>query len=144
MADVASLPDRVRSFYQRVNHEREAALSDLPALYAPDVHFINPVVDQRGLAAFEAVWRRAFSMYAVFEFRDVVATGNDERFMLAYSMSIQFGVGPVFTTDMMTDCQGTGGRVTRCRDYFDPLGTLVGPFGPMRWVYRAVFRRLVA
>ena len=55
MLQAASLPNRIKEFYERVSIEREAALIDLPALYADDVHFINPVVDQHGLAAFREV-----------------------------------------------------------------------------------------
>lgn len=139
-----ALPARLKTFYERVNVDRDAALEDLPDLYANDVHFVNPVVDQRGLTAFFGVWKKAFRMYKVFEFTNIVVTGTDEVFSLTYSMNIRFAIGPTFVTDMMTDCRGRDGKVFYCRDYFDPLGTLVGPIAPLRWLYRFVFRFLVA
>ena len=139
-----ALPARLKAFYERVNVERDAALDELAGLYADNVHFVNPVVDQRGLQAFFGVWKKAFRMYKVFEFTNIVVTGTDEVFSLTYSMNIRFAIGPTFVTDMMTDCRGRDGKVFYCRDYFDPLGTLVGPVAPLRWLYRFVFRFLVA
>ena len=139
-----ALPSRVKAFYERVSIERDAALDELRELYTDDVHFVNPVVDQRGLPAFLVVWKKALRMYRVFEFTNIVVTGTDEVFSLTYSMNIRFAIGPTFVTDMMTDCRGRDGKVFYCRDYFDPLGTLVGPVAPFRWLYRFVFRFLVA
>jgi ketosteroid isomerase-like protein len=141
---VDTLPTRLKAFYERVSIERDAALDDLATLYAADVHFVNPVVDQRGIAAFLGVWKKALRMYRVFEFSDIVVAGTDDVFSLTYSMNIRFAIGPTFRTDMMTDCRGRDGKVVYCRDYFDPLGTLVRPIAPLEWLYRFVFRFLVA
>ena len=138
------MPTRLKAFYERVSVERDAALDDLGTLYASDVHFVNPVVDQRGIAAFLAVWKKALRMYRVFEFTNIVVAGTDEVFSLSYSMNIRFAIGPTLRTDMMTECRGRDGKVFYCRDYFDPLGTLVRPAAPLEWLYRFVFRFLVA
>ncbi|MFT3708516.1 MAG: nuclear transport factor 2 family protein [Archangium sp.] len=140
----SELPRRVKEFYERVSTEREKAMDQLPQLYAADVHFINPVIDQIGLEGFTGAWTKAFKQYKRFEFVDVAVTGTDEQFNLTYSMNIKFSFGPVFTTEMSTHCRGKDGKVVYCRDYFDPLGTLVGPFGIFRWLYRVIFRQLVA
>lgn len=139
-----ALPARVKMFYERVSVEGDAALDDLSMLYTADVHFVNPVVDKRGIGAFLAVWKKALRMYRVFEFSNIVVAGTDEVFSLTYSMNIRFAIGPTFRTEMMTDCRGRDGKVFYCRDYFDPLGTLVGPIAPVKWLYRFVFRFLVA
>lgn len=144
MLPTASLPYRVKAFYERVSVERDGALSELPNLYAADVHFINPVVDQHGLASFKEAWDTGLRKYKVFEFHDIEVVGNDEQFTLTYSMSIAFGFGPVFKTDMATSCRAAGGKVVLCRDYFDPLGSLMQPLGPLNWLYRKVFGVLVA
>jgi hypothetical protein len=138
------LPHRIQEFYERVSIEREAALVDLPALYGDQVHFINPVVDQHGLAAFREAWDTGLRKYKVFKFHDIDVVGTGERFTLTYSMTIAFGVGPAFRTDMMTSCRGRDGKVVFCRDYFDPLGSLMQPFAPLNWCYRKVFGVLVA
>jgi ketosteroid isomerase-like protein len=144
MLQAASLPNRIKEFYERVSIEREAALVDLPALYGDDVHFINPVVDQRGLAAFREAWDTGLRKYKVFRFHDIDVIGSDDRFTLTYSMTIAFGLGPSFRTDMTTSCRARDGKVVFCRDYFDPLGSLMQPFGPLNWCYRKVFGVLVA
>ena len=144
MLQPASLPNRVRAFYERVSQERGAALVDLPNLYSEDVHFINPVVDQRGLAAFRGAWDEALRKYKVFQFHDIEVIGTDEQFSLTYSMTISFGFGPSFITDMATSCRARDGRVVYLRDYFDPLGALMQPLGPLSWCYKKVFGLLVA
>jgi hypothetical protein len=139
-----ALPARVKAFYERVAVEREAVLDELASLYTSDVHFVNPVVDKRGIGAFLMVWKKALRMYRVFEFSNIVVAGTDEVFSLTYSMNIRFAFGPTFRTDMMTECRGRDGKVYYCRDYFDPLGSLVDPFTPIKWLYRFVFRFIVA
>jgi ketosteroid isomerase-like protein len=141
---VAELAQRVKRFYERISIEREGALGELKELYSADVRFINPVVNQTGLPAFEQAWHKALKQYKRFEFKDITVTGTDEIFSLTYSMNIKFAVGPTFVTEMSTDCHGKDGKVVFCRDYFDPLGTLVGPFAPLSKLYKVVFRRLVA
>lgn len=140
----SSLPHRIKAFYERVSAERGAALDELTTLYTDDVHFINPVVDQRGMASFREAWHIALRKYKVFTFHDIEVTGSDELFSLHYSMTISFGFGPSFTTDMATICRARDGKVEFLRDYFDPMGSLVQPFGPVRWLYRKVFGVLVA
>ena len=71
------------------------------------MHFINPVVDQHGLAAFREAWEKALRKYKVFLFHDIEVIGTDEQFTLTYSMTIAFGFGPSFTTDMATSCRAT-------------------------------------
>jgi len=144
MLQPASLPLRIKDFYERVSVERGPALVDLPQLYADSVHFINPVADERGLAGFRGAWELALRKYKIFRFHDIEAIGTDEQFTLVYSMSIGFGFGPTFTTHMVTVCRATDGKVVYLRDYFDPLGTLMQPLGPFNWIYRKVFGVLVA
>lgn len=139
-----SLPHRIKAFYERVSVERGAALDELTELYTDDVHFINPVVDEHGMASFREAWDIALRKYKVFKFNDIEVTGSEELFSLNYSMTISFGFGPTFTTDMATVCRTRDGKVAFLRDYFDPMGSLVQPFGPVRWLYRKVFGVLVA
>jgi len=140
----ASLPNRIKAFYERISAERGAALVDLAELYDDEVHFINPVIDQRGLKAFGQAWNEALRKYRTFLFHDIEVIGTDEQFSLTYSMTISFGFGPSFTTAMATTCRARAGKVAYVRDYFDPLGALVQPVAPLNWCYRKVFGVLVA
>lgn len=139
-----ALPQRVKRFYERISVERDAALEDLPRLYSDDVRFINPVVDERGLTTFTEYWKKALRQYKTFEFKNVEVTGTDELFSLTYSMKVRFAFGPTFESDMSTDCHAKNGKIHLCRDFFDPLGMLVQPFGPVSWLYKKLFGYLVA
>jgi hypothetical protein len=139
-----SLPQKVKRFYERISEEGAPALEELPKLYAADVHFINPVVDERGLDLFTKQWVRALQQYKTFRFVDVQVVGDERMFTLTYSMSIKFSFGPTFHTAMMTDCHAEDGKVRFCRDYFDVVGSLVEPFPVLTWVYKKVFGLLVA
>ena len=93
-----------------------------------------------GLAAFREAWEKALRKYKVFLFHDIEVIGTDEQFTLTYSMTIAFGFGPSFTTDMATSCRATRRQGRLLRDYFDPLGSLVQPLGPVHWFYREALR----
>ncbi|CAN5727569.1 hypothetical protein BH09MYX1_BH09MYX1_58960 [soil metagenome] len=138
------LPQRVKRFYERVSTEGAAALPELSELYSDDIHFINPVVDERSLRAFEKQWVKALKQYKIFRFENLEVIGDDQIFTLTYSMSLKFSFGPTFKTEMATDCHGRDGKVFFCRDYFDPLGALVQPFPVASWLYKKVFGLLVA
>lgn len=139
-----ALPQEVKEFYERVSTEREQALDALPGLYSHDVRFINPVVDKQGLDNFTQQWKLAFKKYKIFEFKDIQVTGDEQFFSLTYTMSLSFGFGPIFKSDMATDCHARDGKVFFCRDYFDPLGSVVAPFPVLNWLYRKIFSHLVA
>lgn len=146
-ASVPSIKDRIRSFYERISVDRDAALEELPKLYTADVHFINPVGDNAGLDAFTQNWVRALSQYSLFEFKDIEVTGTEEIFSLTYSMRIKLKAlpfSPVFVSAMATDCHSKDGKVFFCRDYFDVGGTLLSPFPPLLWVYKKIAGLLVA
>ena len=138
------LPQRVKQFYELVNVDRAKALEQLPLLYAADVQFVNPVADQTGLQRFIETWKGAFKLYTLFEFENVRVMGTEEAFALTYVMKLKFSFGPVFPSEMATYCLSRDGKVFYCRDYFDPLGSLVTPFPPFNWLYRFIFSRLVA
>jgi hypothetical protein len=142
--DENSLPQRVKRFYERMSTEGEAAMPELKELYSDDIHFINPVVDEVGLAAFEVQWQKALKSYKIFQFENVVVVGTEEVFTLTYDMNVKFSFGPIFKSSMATDCHGKDGKVYLCRDYFDVFGMLVGPFPPLAWMYKKVFGILVA
>jgi hypothetical protein len=144
MLQPLSLPNRLKQFYERVSIERGAALVELPELFDEGIHFMNPVVDQKGLVAFRAAWDKALRKYKVFKFNDIEVIGNDEQFSLTCSMSISFGFGPDFPTDMATLCRCKDGKIVFLRDYFDPLGALVQPLTPADWLYKKAFGVLVA
>lgn len=139
-----SLPYRMKDFYERMGSERATVLERVPALFAPDVHFINPVVDHRGLEAFLHVWRRALRLYKTFECENVEVSGTDAHFFLSYTMHIRFVVGPTLHIPMSTECRAKDGKVTQCRDYFDPMGALAATAAPAKQVYRRVIGLLVA
>ena len=138
------LPQRVKQFYELVNTDRDKALEQLPLIYSDDVQFVNPVADKTGLQLFIETWKGAFKLYKLFEFQNIEVVGTEEAFALTYTMNLKFSFGPVFPSPMATWCQSRNGKVYYCRDYFDPMGSLVTPFPPFNWLYRFIFSKLVA
>lgn len=143
--EVGRLPERIRAFYERVNEEREGALIELPELYDGEMIFANPVLEEQGIDAFESFWHEAFAKYKIFQFDGLeLAAESEEFFTMTYSMRVAFCIGPTFKVISATDFHARDGKVIRTRDYFDPLGSLVAPFPLMNWLYRKIFRVLVA
>lgn len=68
----------------------------------------------------------------------------DAHFFLSYTMHIRFVVGPTLHIPMSTECRAKDGKVTQCRDYFDPMGALAATAAPAKQVYRRVIGLLVA
>ena len=141
---VSTLPQRIQTFYKRVSDEGSAALSELDALFTKDIHFMNPVVDEKGIDTFRAQWKRAFSMYTTFKFTPLEVLGDEEHFTLSYEMSVGFFIGPVLVIPLVTECRGRNGKVYWMRDYFDTMTTLLQPVPPLLWLYKTVMRALVA
>lgn len=137
-------PGRILAFYERVSREGAAALEELPTLFTEDVHFLNPVVDETGLETFHAQWRRAFAMYKVFEFRDIIVMGTEDRFVLSYVMHVGFFIGPTLRIPSTTECFTRSGKVYELRDSFDTMVTLLQPVAPLLWLYKKAMRTLIA
>lgn len=138
------LPQRMQRFYERVSSERERALVELPELFTNDIHFMNPVVDEMGMDKFYAQWMRAFSMYKTFHFEGFYVTGDDQRFIMSYTMMNGFVIGPVFTIKLTTECWARDGKICKMRDEFDVMGTFLQPFPLLTWMYRSACRILIA
>ncbi len=88
--------------------------------------------------------RRALRLYKTFECENVEVSGTDAHFFLSYTMHIRFMVGPTLHIPMSTECRAKDGKVTQCRDYFDPMGALAATAAPAKQVYRRVIGLLVA
>ncbi len=137
------LHERLIRFYARVSSEGAAALDELPELFSADIHFINPVVDDRGIQQFRRQWERAFRLYKVFRFRDIEVHGSGDHFTLIYSMQVRFIVGPLFDIPLATVVEGHDGKVTSMRDYFDTFQVLLQPVAPLLALYRWALRFLI-
>ena len=137
------LHERLSRFYARVSSEGSAALDELSELFSERIHFINPVVDDRGIEQFRRQWERAFRLYKVFRFRDITVHGSGDQFTLIYSMQVRFFVGPLFDIPLTTVVEGHDGKVTSMRDYFDTFQVLLQPVGPLLALYRWALRFLI-
>lgn len=137
------LHERLGRFYARISSEGSAALDELPELFSEDIHFVNPVVDGRGLANFRDQWERAFRLYKVFRFSDIRVDGSGDRFTLIYTMQVRFIVGPLFDIPLTTAVEAQGDKITSMRDYFDTFQVLLQPVSPLLRLYRWALRFLI-
>jgi len=143
-ASTEPLPQRIKQLYSLVSSDKDKVLAELPELYTSDLHFLNPVVDLRGLDAFTKQWQRAFSQYKVFEIENIEVIGDERAFSMTYTMNIRFAFGPTFRMSLMTDFRGRDGKVDYTCDYFDVVGSILEPFPLLTCVYRKIFSLLVA
>src|SRR6187549_21601 len=101
-SDMPTLPQRMQSFYERLNVEKEAALDELPSLYTDDIQFVSPIEERDGVNAFKESWAKAFQTYKAFSFTDFKCIGDDKAFALFYTMTIDVGVGNPMPTPTAT------------------------------------------
>jgi len=141
---VDPLPQRIKTLYSLVATDPAKVLAELPELYTSDLHFINPVVDLRGLDAFTAQWKKAFSTYKLFEIVDIEVVGDEQHFSMTYTMNIRFAFGPTFRMSLATDFRGRDGKVYYTCDYFDVVGSVLEPFPLLSCLYKKIFGLLVA
>lgn len=141
---LTELPRRMKQIYERVSTDGAAIIDDIIALSTDDVEFASPSDRNSGHANLRRAWERAFRIYKEFQISDVACVGDDRAFMLRFTVHARFFAGPRFHVPMMADCRGRDGRLCYINDYFDPMGTLLGPIPALKAVYRWCFRQLIA
>lgn len=130
-----SLPERMQSFYERLNVEKGAALSELPELYTDDIQFVSPIEERDGIHAYRDSWAKAFETYKGFTFTDFKRIGDDQAFALFYTMTIDVGVGNPMPTPTATLFVAREGKVYYQYDYWDTVGGLAQIYPPLHTAY---------
>lgn len=133
---MTSLPERMQAFYERLNSEKDGALSELPSLYHDDIQFVSPIEERDGIHAFRESWAKAFQTYKLFTFTDFKRLGDDGSFALFYTMTIDVGVGNPMPTKTATLFLARDGKVYYQYDYWDTVGGLAMIYPPLNTAYQ--------
>lgn len=131
----STLAERMQAFYERLNTEKEAALVELPNLYAEDLQFVSPIEERDGIGALRKAWEQAFKTYKSFTFTNFKVIGDERAFALFYTMTIELGVGNPMPTSTAALFLVRDGKVYYQCDYWDTASGLASIYPPLRTAY---------
>lgn len=134
---MATLPERITAFYEAIN-DGPSVLSRVDEIYAPRVHYQDPIQDVHGRDGVRQSFERMFAKYEV-QMADVKAIGDDRLAMATWIMILKPKLGPTFRIHGACDFLAEDGLVVRQRDYWDLLGTAMAT---LPWV-DPIYKRIV-
>ena len=123
--------------------QNEWPLQQFLALYAPDIHFIDPFHDLHGHEDFTRMLERLNSRVSM-RFEDLSVAGEEAHFFLSWKMFMRLRLGgPEVPVPGITEFRSREGALVFQRDAWDTLGPfleLVPGVGPLyRQAVKAVF-----
>lgn len=143
MNDPSSLPQRTKAFFESCNTAGEAALVELPSLFADDLTFQCPVGTRYGLNAYRDFWKLTFlPRYKEFRFDDFEVLGTPEKFALFYRMTVQMKVGAPISTPTAGLFYARDGKIIKQIDYWDTVGGLTEICKPIATGYKWTMGKL--
>lgn len=132
-------PDRLRALFSKPWGAPAPSEAEWRALYADDVHFVDPTQEQQGITAYlraqEGLLKRCDDAYLT---PGAVAVNGDTAFV-EWEMGLKIK-GITFTYPGCSRLRlNAEGRICDHRDYFDFVGPTFGPVpvlgGFVRWLY---------
>jgi steroid delta-isomerase len=138
-----SLSDRVVTAFASLGTPDEWPLEQILALYAPDIHFIDPFHDLHGHEDFARMMRRLTSRVSM-RFEELSVVGEDFHFCMSWKMFMRLKLGgPEVPVPGITEFRSRDGALVFQRDAWDTLGPfleLVPGAGPLyRQAAQALF-----
>jgi steroid delta-isomerase len=137
-----TLPERIMQVFATYHLRREKVLGDIDALYAPDVHFIDPFNDVHGKDHFIRINRNLLTELEDMRFDDLELVGDEPHFMLTWTCTIRPRVGLTIIAPGVSELRSSNGLVTFHRDHWDALGAIAGSIPGVRTVYSRLTARL--
>ncbi len=137
-----SLPERMADFYSALDTQGCAALERLESLYAPNVHYVDPTHDIRGLDELRYTLTRLYTQNASVRFPEVAIIGDDAHFMGTWTMRMRPKIGPEFTIFASSDFVTEAGLVVRQRNYWDGPSAFLATMPLLVPIYRKVMTSL--
>jgi hypothetical protein len=137
---MSTAPERLIAFYESMNDDL-AVMERIDSIYAPGVHYVDPIQVQRGRAGIRSAFERMFARYKV-QLSDITMLG-DERYVLGtWVMTLQPKIGPRLRIDRAAAFFLEDGLVVRQIDYWDLLGAGVGTLPSIAPIYRWLVGKL--
>jgi hypothetical protein len=140
---MTSLSDRVVTAFASLGTPDEWPLEKILALYAPDIHFVDPFHDLHGHDDFTRMMRRLTSRVSM-RFEDLSVVGDDAHFCMSWRMFMRLKLGgPEVPIPGITEFRSRDGAIVFQHDVWDTFGPfleLVPGMGPLyRQAVQALF-----
>lgn len=132
------LADQLRELYLAFEHEGDAAIERLTALYDRDMLFRDPLQTLHGRDAFLAMNRRILARAKRLSFEVSDAVGGRGSVFLAWTMLYEPRIGPTLVFQGTTHARVKGGLVVEQRDYWDLLSSVAQSIPFVRNVYASL------
>lgn len=113
----------------------------IDSIYAPEVHYVDPIQLQHSRAGIRSSFERMFSRYRV-RLSDIEMLGDERHVLGTWVMTLQPKIGPTLRVDGAAAFFLEDGLVVRQVDYWDLLGTGMGSLPKLAPVYRWVVGKL--
>ena len=137
---MSTAPERLIAFYESMNDGLDA-LGRIDSIYAPRVHYIDPIQVHHGRAGIRSAFERMFGRYKV-QLSDITMLG-DERYVLGtWVMTLQPKIGPRLRIEGAAAFFLEDGLVVRQVDYWDLLGAGLGTLPSIAPIYRWLVGKL--
>lgn len=121
---------------------RDKVLDDIDALYAPDVHFIDPFNDVVGKDRFLRITRNINARVEQMRFDDLELVGDEPHFVLTWTCTMRTRLGWTIVAPGATELRSANGLVTFHRDHWDVLGSMAAGIPLVRSLYPRLTRLL--
>ena len=139
---MSSLSERVATAFSSLGTPDEWPLKQILALYAPDIHFIDPFHDLRGHEDFARMMRRLTSRVSM-RFTDVSVVGKDAHFCMSWTMFMRLRIGgPEVPVPGITEFRSHEGKLVFQHDAWDSLGPVVNLIPGVGPLYRRAAQAL--
>lgn len=120
------------------------SLHRLDELADPDVHFLDPFNDVRGVAAFRAVFEDMFQRVSEPRFRVTSRAHDGALCFLRWDFTFRWGSQDWFIAGVSEVRFNPSGRVVSHIDHWDAASQLYERFPVIGWVLKKLRRRLAA
>jgi steroid Delta-isomerase len=136
--------DRARGYARFFETLTRDTVDDLDALCAPDIRFVDPFNDLRGLAAYRRVYAHMFAVLdqPVFVIENMAISGRTAYFKWTFSARTKGRRSLSIHLVGMTEAHyGPSGLVIEHIDHWDAAGQLYGRLPAIGWLFRWLGRR---
>lgn len=124
------------------NVEGAAALERIPALYADDIVFQDPIQTVQGLGPFMETNRRMMGRAKALEVQVGELIEQGDQLFLSWKMRYVPKMGPAIAIDGCTHCRARDGKIVYHRDYWDLLSSVMDGIPLVAPVYKMLVKKL--
>jgi steroid Delta-isomerase len=141
-SSMSTLPERILTLFATFHIRREKAIADMEAIYADDIHFVDPLHDVVGKEAFVRINRALLANFEEVRFDDLEVVGDDPHFMIKWTCTLRPRFGPALVAPGVSEISTKNGLVLEHKDYWDVLSALAGSLPIAAQLYKTITARL--